>query len=551
MLASEGESVFPFRASWLSPSELIYTADGRITRRPRRPRPERGIVSAHTAQAFSEMTMGFEQQTKTEEWVPLTDPDLFREASYVDGAWCAADDGTHIEVSNPADGSVVGQVPDMGADETRRAIAAARRAFPAWRSLLPQERGALLQAWYRLMLEHKEDLATLMTLEQGKPLAEALGEIDYAASFIEWFAEEAKRAYGDTVPSHLPGRRLVVVREPIGVVATVTPWNFPSAMLTRKAAAALAAGCTVVARPASETPFSALALAELADRAGLPAGVFSVLTGRAPAIVGELCANPNVRAVSFTGSTEIGRLLLAQGASTVKKMSMELGGHAPFIVFPDVDFEEAVAGAMVAKFQTSGQDCLAANRIFVHEELYERFVAAFAEATAALRVGPGLEPDVQIGPLMNEKAVAKCEEHVADALEKGARLLAGGRRHDLAGLFFEPTVLADVTPEMKICREETFGPVAAVIPFGDEATVIEAANDTEYGLAAYVYARDIGRIWRVVDRLEYGMVAVNGVKMTGPPIPFGGVKQSGLGREGSRYGIDEYTELKYVCFGAT
>jgi len=493
--------------------------------------------------------MGIAHRKDTEHQPRPRDGRLFRQQAYAGGAWRDAESGGVIEVRNPADGSPLGHVPDMGEAETRAAVAGAKRAFPAWRKLLPQERAERLLAWYRLMHEHKEDLALIMTLEQGKSLADSRYEIDYAASFIQWFAEEGKRAYGDTIPSHLPGRRLMVVREPIGVCAAATPWNFPSAMLTRKAGAALAAGCTLVARPASETPFSALALAELGERAGLPPGVFSVLTGRASAIVGELCANPDVRAVSFTGSTEVGRLLLSQGAATVKKMSMELGGHAPFIVFPDVDLDDAVAGALGAKFQTSGQDCLAANRIFVHEAVYEAFLERFAAATAALKVGSGLEPDVQIGPLMNEKAVTKSEEHVQDAAGKGARVLAGGKRHARGGLFFEPTVLADVTRDMKIFHEETFGPVAPVLAFSDEDEVIAAANDTEYGLAAYVYARDIGTIHRLIDGLEYGMVAVNSVKMTGPPIPFGGVKQSGLGREGSRYGIDEYTELKYVCMG--
>jgi len=477
----------------------------------------------------------------------LRDEGLFRDKAYLDGVWRAAQTGGLIGVHNPADGSLLGHVPDMGAEEAREAVAGAKRAFGEWRQRLAGERAEHLLAWYQLMREHEEDLALLMTLEQGKPLQDSRDEIRYAASFIHWFAEEGRRAYGETIPSHLPDRRLMVVREPIGVCAAATPWNFPSAMLTRKAGAALAAGCTMVARPASETPFSALALAELAERAGLPAGVFSVITGRASTVVGELCSHPDVRAVSFTGSTEVGRLLLAQGAPTIKKMSMELGGHAPFIVFDDVDLDAAVDGAMAAKFQTSGQDCLAANRLFVQRRLYEPFLERFAAATAALKVGAGLEEGVSIGPLMNEQALAKSEAHVRDALDKGARLLTGGRRHPRGGLFFEPAVLADVTPAMRIFREETFGPVAAVLPFSSEDEAVSAANDTEYGLAAYFYTRDIARVHRLVDALEYGMIAVNGVKMTGAPIPFGGVKQSGLGREGSRHGLNEYMELKYVC----
>jgi aspartate-semialdehyde dehydrogenase len=397
------------------------------------------------------------------------------------------------------------------------------------------------------MVEAKDDLALIMTLEQGKPLAEAEGEIAYAASFIEWFAEEGKRINVEGVMPHLPGRQMTVRREPVGVTAAITPWNFPSAMITRKAAAALAAGCPMVVRPASETPYSALALAELADRAGIPAGVFSVVTGPAQAIVDALQASPLVRALSFTGSTEIGRKLLEGGAQTIKRMSMELGGHAPMLVFPEVDLEDAVAGAVAAKFQTTGQDCLAANRIYVHAGIYERFVERFAAYVRELRVGNGLEEGVEIGPLMHERAVAKCESHVADAIAKGGRVLAGGGRHTLGGNFFEPTVIADADDGMLIAHEETFGPVAAVLRFDDEAEVIGRANDTIYGLAAYVWSNDLNRVARVTSALEYGMVAVNCVKMTGAPIPFGGVKQSGLGREGSRHGLEEFTELKYVC----
>jgi len=480
----------------------------------------------------------------------LRDPRLFREQAYIGGKWRPADDGSVSAVTNPSTGAPIGCVPDMGAAETKAAIDAAAAAFPAWRALLPQERSVRLRRWYELMLENREDLAVIMTAEQGKPLAESRGEIDYAAGFVEWFAEEAKRVNVESVTPHLPDCAMVIRREPIGVTAAVTPWNFPSAMITRKAAAALAAGCPMVVRPATETPFSALALAELAERAGIPAGVFSVVTGNAERIVGEICANPTVRALSFTGSTEIGRKLLAQGAATVKKMSMELGGHAPFILFPDVPLDQAVQGALAAKFATTGQDCLAANRIYVHRAVYEPFLAAFAEAVASQKVGDGFEPDVVLGPLMHDRALAKCEAHVADALAKGARLLTGGARHQRGGLFYQPTLLADVTPDMAIYREETFGPVAAVTPFDDGDDIAAMANDTEYGLAAYLYTNDHTRVQRLIAALEYGMVAVNRVKMTGAPIPFGGVKQSGLGREGSRHGLEEYTELKYVCLAA-
>ncbi|MGB1539805.1 MAG: NAD-dependent succinate-semialdehyde dehydrogenase, partial [Rickettsiales bacterium] len=435
----------------------------------------------------------------------------------------------------------------MGANETARAIEAAEKAYPEWSGKLPEERADILMRWHDLMLTHKEDLATLMTLEQGKPLDDARGEINYAASFIKWFAAEATRTYGDYIPSHLPNRHLVVKREAIGVTAAITPWNFPSAMITRKAAAALAVGCPMVVRPATETPYSALALAELADLAGFPKGVFSVITGSARDIAGELTANDAVRAISFTGSTEVGRILLAQGAKTVKKMSMELGGHAPFIGFPDVGVDALVKGAIDAKFQTSGQDCLAANRIFIHRSVYAEFCEEFAKAASALKVGDGFKKGVEQGPLMNEKAIAKCEEHVADAVKKGAKLLAGGKIHAAGSLFFEPTVLKDCTEDMAVFREETFGPVAAVFPFDNEDEVLSQANDTIYGLAAYVYTNDMPRMWKFSDALEYGMVAVNCVKMTGGPIPFGGHKQSGLGREGSRHGIDEYSELKYIC----
>lgn len=479
----------------------------------------------------------------------LRRPALLREEARLEGRWVAGEEGRRIEVRDPANGRPLGSVPDLGPAETERAIAAAAAAWPAWRGLLARERGAILRRWAELMTAHREDLALLMTLEQGKPLAESRGEIDYAASFLEWFGEEAKRMYGETIPPHLPGSKLIVSREPIGVTAAITPWNFPSAMITRKAGAALAAGCPMIVRPASETPFSALALAVLAEEAGVPGGVFQVVTGAARPIAETLLRSPTVRALSFTGSTEVGRKLIAGAADTVKKLSLELGGHAPFLVFEDADLDLAVQGALAAKFATSGQDCLAVNRLFVQESLYEAFVERYAAAVASLKVGPGLEEGVEIGPLMSEAAVAKCEAQVADALAKGARLLVGGRRHALGETFFEPTLLAEVTEEMAIFREETFGPVAAVLRFRDEAEAVARANDTIYGLAAYLYSRDVGRVCRVADALEYGMVGANTPKFTGAPIPFGGMKQSGLGREGSRHGLDDYSEIKYLCLG--
>ncbi|MBS1269517.1 MAG: Succinate-semialdehyde dehydrogenase [NADP(+)] GabD [Gammaproteobacteria bacterium] len=472
---------------------------------------------------------------------------LFREQAYVNGEWISAAGGESIEVTNPADGQVIGQVPMLGEPETRDAIDAAARAFVSWRALLPHERGVLLETWYRLLLSHREDLARIMTLEQGKPLADSRNEIDYASGFIKWFAEEGRRMNGETIASHLPDRRLFVYREPIGVTACITPWNFPSAMMTRKASAALAAGCTMVARPAIETPFSALALAELSNRAGIPPGVFSVVTGSGRKIGAELCTNPQVRALSFTGSTEVGRVLLRQSADSVKKMSMELGGHAPFIGYPDVGVERLVEGAITAKFQTCGQDCLAANRIYIHRDIYDDFLEKFSRKTGSMKIGNGLTEDVDLGPLMNEEAVHKAEQHIEDALSKGARLMTGGNRSKKGGLFFEPTVLADIGPDMAIYREETFGPVAGVTPFDDNDDIAAMANDSEYGLASYIYSDNLSRVHRLSSALEYGMVAVNCVKMTGPPAPFGGVKQSGLGREGSTHGLDEYSELKYVC----
>jgi aspartate-semialdehyde dehydrogenase len=474
----------------------------------------------------------------------LADGRLFRRFAFIDGRWRSARSGGVVEVANPSTGEVIGHVPDMGAEEAAEAVAAAEAAFEAWRRLLPQERAGALRAWHGEILRNAEDLAVLMTLEQGKPLAEARGEIAYGASFVEWFAEEAKRIDGEMPMSHLPGRLMSVRREPVGVVACITPWNFPSAMITRKAAAALAAGCSVVVRPASETPFSALALAELAERAGLPAGVFNVVTGAPEPIVGALVGNPAVRAVSFTGSTEVGKRLVRQGADGMKRMSMELGGHAPFIVFPDVDLERAVAAAVEAKFQTSGQDCLAANRIYVHADIHDAFLARFVRRVAALKVGDGFEEGVEIGPLMNARAVGKCAAQVADARAKGGRILAGGTSD---GLFFAPTVIAGADATMDVFREETFGPVAAMFSFREEAEVIASANDSRYGLAAYLFTHDHDRICRVTDALRTGMVAVNCVKMTGHPIPFGGVRESGLGREGGRHAIEEFTDLKYVC----
>ncbi|MDZ3991186.1 NAD-dependent succinate-semialdehyde dehydrogenase [Pseudomonas sp. Teo4] len=479
----------------------------------------------------------------------LADHDLLREVCYIDGKWLAADSGRHIEVTNPATGQLLGTVPRMGADETRRAIAAAERALPAWRALAAKERAARLQAWFRLILEHQEDLARIMTAEQGKPLAESRGEIAFAAAYVEFYAEEGKRIYGDVIPSPAADRRLIVTKEPIGVCAAITPWNFPAAMITRKAAPALAAGCTLVLKPASQTPFSALALCVLAERAGIPAGVLSVVTGDSAAIGGELTASPTVRKLSFTGSTPIGIQLLQQSAATVKKVTMELGGNAPFIVFDDADLEKAVEGALIAKFRNSGQTCVCANRFYVQNGIYERFVARFAERVNELVVGHGDEPGTQVGPMIDGRAAAGVERLVGEAVEAGARVVTGGRRHALGEAFFEPTLLADVTPDMRVAREEIFGPVAPMFRFRVEEEVIAHANDTEFGLACYVYTRDVGRVWRVSEALEYGMVGVNVGVVATEVAPFGGVKASGLGREGSRYGIEDYLEIKYVCLG--
>lgn len=479
----------------------------------------------------------------------LNDSTLFRQQAFIDGDWRDARSGDVIPVSNPANGKPLGNVPKMGAEEARDAIDAANRALPAWRALTAKERANILRRWFNLMMEHQDDLARLMTLEQGKPLAEAKGEISYAASFIEWFAEEGKRIYGDTIPGHQADKRLLVIKQPIGVTAAITPWNFPSAMITRKAGPALAAGCTMVLKPASQTPFSALALAELAQRAGIPAGVFNVVTGSAGDIGGEMTSNPLVRKLSFTGSTEIGRQLMEQCAKDIKKVSLELGGNAPFIVFDDADLDKAVEGALASKFRNAGQTCVCANRLYVQDSVYDRFAEKLQQAVEKLRIGDGLQSDVAIGPLIDEKAVAKVQEHIADALEKGARIITGGEAHKLGGNFFQPTILADVPDNAKVAKEETFGPLAPLFRFSDETEVIRQANDTEFGLAAYFYARDLSRVFRIGEALEYGIVGINTGIISNEVAPFGGIKASGLGREGSKYGIEDYLEIKYMCIG--
>ena len=478
----------------------------------------------------------------------LKDKDLLRSTNLIAGKWVGADDGATLAVVDPATGAQLASVPRCGAAETKRAIEAADAAWPAWKALTARRRAQLLQAWNRLILDHADDLAQLITAECGKPLAEAKGEVVYGASFVEWFAEEAKRTYGDTIPSPAASTRLVVVRQPVGVCAAITPWNFPLAMITRKVAPGLAAGCPVVVKPAESTPLTALALAVLAERAGFPAGVFNVVTGDPAAIGGELCANPIVRKLSFTGSTAVGRRLMAQCAPTIKKLSLELGGNAPFIVFDDADLDAAVDGAIAAKYRNTGQTCVCANRILVQSGVYEEFAAKFAARVGALKVGPGSEPGVAQGPLINAAGLAKVEAHVADALAKGARVLCGGARHERGGNFFQPTVLAGVTPDMQVAREETFGPMAPLFRFDTEADAIAMANDTEFGLAAYFYTRSAGRCWRVGEALEYGMVGINTGLISNEVAPFGGIKQSGLGREGSKYGIAEYLEIKYLCF---
>lgn len=479
----------------------------------------------------------------------LKDPTLFREACYIDGKWVGADSDQTVDVTNPASGDLLGTIPKMGADETRRAVEAANAAYPAWRAKTAKERATILRKWFDLMMENQEDLAKMMTAEQGKPLKESMGEIVYAASFIEWFAEEGKRVYGDTIPQHAPGKRIVVTKEPIGVCAAITPWNFPAAMITRKCGPALAAGCTMVVKPATATPYSALALAVLAERAGVPAGVFSVVTGASGAIGGEMTSNPIIRKLTFTGSTEIGKLLMEQCAGTVKKTSMELGGNAPFIVFNDADIDEAVLGAMASKFRNTGQTCVCANRLLVQDGVYEEFSEKLATAVEEMRVGDGLKGETEQGPMIDMAAVEKVEEHIQDAVSKGAKVISGGSRHDLGGTFFQPTVLAEVNTDMKVTKEETFGPVAPLYRFETEEQALQMANDTEFGLAAYFYSRDIGRVWRVMEGLEYGIVGVNEGIISTEVAPFGGMKESGTGREGSKYGIEDYLEIKYCLIG--
>jgi succinate-semialdehyde dehydrogenase/glutarate-semialdehyde dehydrogenase len=479
----------------------------------------------------------------------LADQRLLRQQCRVGGAWIDADGKGTIPVTDPATGETLGTVPDAGATETRRAIEAANAAWPAWRARTAKDRAATLRRWCDLMMANQEDLATLMTAEQGKPFAESKAEIAYAASFIEWFAEEGKRVYGDVIPTPVGDRRLVVIKQPVGVCAAITPWNFPAAMITRKAGPALAAGCVMVLKPATQTPFSALALAELATRAGIPDGAFNVVTGGASAIGGEMTANPLVRKLTFTGSTAIGKLLMRQCADTVKKISLELGGNAPFIVFDDADLDAAVEGAIASKYRNTGQTCVCANRILVQDRVYDAFAEKLAAKVRGLVVAPGTQPGATQGPLIDTKAIAKVEEHVADALAKGARVVTGGKRHSLGGTFYEPTVLADVTTKMMVAREETFGPVAPLFRFRTEEEAIAIANDTEFGLAGYFYSRDLGRVWRVAEALECGLVGINTGLISHEVAPFGGVKESGLGREGSKYGIDEFLEIKYLCMG--
>ncbi len=480
----------------------------------------------------------------------LKKPQLLRQECYIDGEWIGQEAGSRLTVHNPATGELLGHVPALGRPETAGAIAAADHAWPAWRQLTASERARILRRWYDLILENQDDLAAIMTAEQGKPLAEARGEIVYGARFVEWFAEEAKRVYGDTIPMAQPGKRIIVIKQPVGVCAAITPWNFPSAMITRKAAPALAAGCPVVVKPAAQTPFSALALAWLAHEAGIPAGVFNVITGPAREIGAELTENPVVRKLSFTGSTEVGKLLMRACASTVKKISLELGGHAPFLVFDDADLEAAVQGAIASKYRNSGQTCVCANRFIVQEGIYDAFADRLIRAVRDnLRVGNGFDEGVNQGPLIDLNAVRKVEEQIEDALAKGARIGCGGRRIGESGFFFEPTILLDVTPEMRIAREETFGPVAPLFSFAAEEEAVALANDTPYGLASYFYSRDVGRVWRLAEALEYGMVGINTGIMSTEAAPFGGIKESGIGREGSKYGMDEYLELKYLCLG--
>ncbi len=479
----------------------------------------------------------------------IKDASLFRQQCYVDGAWVGADGGATIDVTNPATGAKIGTVPKMGAAETRRAIDAANAAWPAWRAKTAKERSVILRKWFELMMANQDDLGVIMTTEQGKPLSEAKGEVAYAASFIEWFAEEGKRIYGDTIPQHQADKRIVVIKEPIGVVACITPWNFPAAMITRKAGPALAAGCPVVIKPASATPYSALALCELAERAGVPKGIINVVTGGAKEVGGEMTGNPIVRKLSFTGSTEIGKLLMQQCAATVKKVSMELGGNAPFVVFDDADLDAAVEGAIQSKYRNAGQTCVCANRLLVQDGVYDEFAAKLSQAVSGLRVADGMETGATIGPLIDQQAVDKVEEHIKDALAKGARVVVGGKRHALGGTFFQPTVLADVTSKMAVAKEETFGPVAPLFRFKTDAEAVAMANDTEFGLAAYFFSRDITRVWKVAEALEYGIVGINTGLISTEIAPFGGMKESGIGREGSKYGMEEFLEVKYLCMG--
>lgn len=479
----------------------------------------------------------------------LRDAELLKSACYVNGTWVHAEDGSTIAVTNPANGAHLASVPNAGKTLTQHAIDGAQQAQQSWKALTAEERGRALRRWYELMLAHQDDLALLMTSEQGKPLAEAKGEIAYAASYIEWFAEEARRVYGEMVPSPWTDKRILVTREPVGVCAAITPWNFPAAMITRKVAPALAAGCTIIVKPAEQTPLSALAMAELAHRAGIPAGVFNVITGDARAIGGALTASPVVRKLTFTGSTEVGRILAAQCAPTLKKMSLELGGNAPFIVFDDADLDEAVQGALASKYRNTGQTCVCANRLLVQAGVYDAFAAKLAAAVSAFKVGNGLEAGVAQGPLIDQEALAKVEDLVGDAVQHGAKVLTGGQRHALGGTFYEPTILTHVTSEMRIATEEVFGPVAPLFKFETEAEAIALANDTEFGLAAYFYAKDMGRVWRVAEAIQAGMVGVNTGIISTAVAPFGGVKQSGLGREGAKQGIEEYLDTKYICLG--
>ncbi len=479
----------------------------------------------------------------------LSRKDLFKQQAYIDGQWMDADSGETLEVTNPATGEVLGTVPKMGQAETRRAIEAAERAQKQWRAKSAKERALVLRKWFDLVMQHQDDLARIMTLEQGKPLAEAKGEIAYGAAYLEWYAEEGKRAYGDIIPGPASDRRIVVTKEPVGVCAAITPWNFPSSMITRKVGAALGAGCSMVIKPAAQTPYSAFALCVLAEEAGVPAGLVSVVTGSASEIGKEMTANPIVRKFSFTGSTEIGRLLMSQCSDQIKKVSLELGGNAPFIVFDDADLDAAVEGALISKYRNAGQTCVCANRIYVQDDIYDAFVEKFVAAVNKIKVGAGTEANVTQGPLIDKAAVSKVQEHIDDAVSKGAKVAAGGKQHDLGGLFFAPTVLTEVTSSMKVAKEETFGPLAPLFRFKTEEDVVQMANDTEYGLAAYFYSRDLGRVWRVAEALEYGMVAINTGILSNEAAPFGGIKQSGLGREGAKYGLDDYLETKYMLMG--